>query len=373
MQKKTGVHFYINIANFDDVAEKEEAATQEVKHSIHELDTFFSSVEAYGLKHYPGMFIVEKITGSRLHMYVVSDSIPKTFETFSAVTKYAFELAGHLNTSVSKYKTLLPFIIHAGACYGPFYEFEFKRKDADEMTTIGFAANYAAKLQSLASPSRVLISENIYDALTADQKKCFSRITSAAIRKYDQTYCYDAEIAKLPVRYNFKRDFERAVEIAKKVDLQDMYFRSANQPLNYRNLSKTECKEIKGIPLFADVRDFTSQFDEDGANLEEMAVKTQNILTAMYDVVEERNGIHVQFQGDREMALFHDYSEYSCVVDAVIAGLKIIDAVKGYQVSVGVGQSFGRMFAAKIGARGEKDNILLGRTVGEADKFETKV
>ena len=44
MQKKTGVHFYINIANFDDVAEKEEAATQEVKHSIHELDTFFSSV-----------------------------------------------------------------------------------------------------------------------------------------------------------------------------------------------------------------------------------------------------------------------------------------------------------------------------------------
>ena len=28
------------------------------------------------------------------------------------------------------------------------------------------------------------------------------------------------------------------------------------------------------------------------------------------------------------------------------------------------------MFAAKIGARGEKDNILLGRTVGEADKNE---
>ena len=53
MQKKTGVHFYINIVNFDDVAEKEEAEAKEVKHSIHELDTFFSSVEAYGLKHYP--------------------------------------------------------------------------------------------------------------------------------------------------------------------------------------------------------------------------------------------------------------------------------------------------------------------------------
>ena len=165
MQKKTGVHFYINIANFDDVAEKEEAVTREVKHAIHELDTFFSSVEAYGLKHYPGLFIVEKITGSRLHMYVVSDSIPKTFEIVSAVTKYAFELAGHLNTNVSKYKTLLPFIIHAGACYGPFYEFEFKRKDADEMTTIGFAANYAAKLQDVAGRCRTLVTGTVKETL----------------------------------------------------------------------------------------------------------------------------------------------------------------------------------------------------------------
>lgn len=33
-------------------------------------------------------------------------------------------------------------------------------------------------------------------------------------------------------------------------------------------------------------------------------------------------------------------------------------------------ETIGRLFAAKIGARGEKDNILLGRTVGEADKNE---
>ena len=370
MQKKTGVHFYIDIMNFVDVVEKEEAVTREVKHSIHELDTFFSSIEAYGLKHYPDLIVVEKITGSRLHMYVVCDSIPKTFEIVSSITKYAVELARRLNADVSKYKNLLPFCIHAGACYGQFYEFEFKRKDADEMTTIGFAANYAAKLQNLAGPSHIIISENLYDALTVTQKNCFTRITPSAIRKYDQICCYDAEISKLPIKYSFKKDFERALDIARKVDLQDMHFRSLNQPLDYRNLSKTEYKKFNGIPLFADVRNFTSQFDEDGANLEKMAVKTQGILTAMYDAVEERNGIHVQFQGDREMALFHDYSDYSCVIDAVIAGLKIIDAVKEYQVSVGVGQSIGKMFAAKIGARGEKDNIFLGRTVNEADRNE---
>jgi len=113
------------------------------------------------------------------------------------------------------------------------------------------------------------------------------------------------------------------------------------------------------IPLFADVRGFTAQFDAEDSNLEEMAVKTQNILTTMYDIVENCHGTHVQFQGDREMAVFHDYPSYSCAVDAVIAGLRIIDGVKNYQVSVGVGQAYGKLFAAKIGARGEKDSILL--------------
>ena len=147
MQKKTGVHFYINIANFDDVAEKEESATHEVRHSIHALDTFFSSVEAYGMKYYPGLLLVEKITGSRLHMYVVSDSISQAFDIVSSVTKYADELTVYLKNNVSKYKTLVPFWIQVGACFGPFYEFEFKRKDADEMTTIGYAANYAAHVE----------------------------------------------------------------------------------------------------------------------------------------------------------------------------------------------------------------------------------
>lgn len=40
------------------------------------------------------------------------------------------------------------------------------------------------------------------------------------------------------------------------------------------------------------------------------------------------------------------------------------------QIELCGAETIGRLFAAKIGARGEKDNILLGRTVGEADKNE---
>lgn len=138
----------------------------------------------------------------------------------------------------------------------------------------------------------------------------------------------------------------------------------------FDELSKKECKEIDGIPLFADIRGFTTQFDKEDVNLEEMSIKTQNILTTMYNQVVENRGVHVQFQGDREFALFHNYTGYECYMDAVKTGLKMIDEVHTYGVSIGVGESLGKMFATKIGARGEKDFLLIGKTVIEADKNE---
>lgn len=370
MIRKKGIHFYINIVNLNDVVETEEAHSGEVKHAVHELDTFFSSIEAYGKRHYPEVFVIEKITGSRLHMYVESECISAAFEIVSSVSQYAYKLTTHLSEHIAKYKTLIPFRIQIGACFGSFYEFEFKRENADELTTIGYAANFAAKLQGLAQPMRICISENIYEDIGSNQQAIFTKIKTTAVRKYDQECYYEAILSRLTVNNSFDKDLEYASQIAVRVNLGDMQFRDATRQISYRNLSKMEGKKLKGIPLFADVRNFTSRFDADDSNLEEMATKTQSILTTMYDTVENCHGTHVQFQGDREMAVFHDYSSYSCATDAVIAGLRIIDGVKNYQVSVGVGQAYGKLFAAKIGARGEKDNILIGRTVTEADKNE---
>lgn len=57
-------------------------------------------------------------------------------------------------------------------------------------------------------------------------------------------------------------------------------------------------------------------------------------------------------------------------MDAVQTGLRIIDKVQEYEVNVGIGESIGNLFATKIGARGEKDNLLLGSTVTQADHYE---
>ncbi len=369
MKKLEGIHFYVNVANFNDVVTDEETRQGKVNHSIHALDTFFSSIESFGKKEFPDTFVVEKITGSRLHMYVLND-IVESYEVVEEVVKFAGDLTKYLNNDIAKYKTLLGFKIQVGACFGSFYNFEFKRENADEETTIGYAANYAAKLQGLSNIDAIAISSNIFDVLEHEKKTIFVKHNSSKVQKYGEDCYYEMPIVKLSGKIDYTESLAKSREYANKINLTDMVFRKPTKSVAFDDLSKKECKEVEGIPLFADIRGFTSQFDNDDTNLEEMTIKTQDILTTMYNQVEQNKGIHVQFQGDREFALFHNYSEYECYLDAVKAGLKMIDAVKVYGVSIGVGQSFGKMFAAKIGARGEKDFLLIGTTVIEADKNE---
>ena len=382
MQKLKGIHFYINITNFNNIILDEESKTGEVTLAIHALDTFFTSIETFGKKQSKNL-VVEKITGSRLHLYVVDDIEP-AFQIVKAVSAYAYKLARYLNSDIPKYKTLKDFYINVGVAFGKFYDFEFTTKEGfSELTTIGYAANYAAKLQALSGLNKISISEDIYDSLSEGEKKHFEQVDEPSIKKYDQDKYYTEHLGYIdsPVTIT-DADMTAAKEYANSDNLGDIDFAGVRAPLNFRSLSKTQCKKLDGIPVFADVRGFTSQFEEDDSNLEEMAQKTQQILNAMYQVSTGHGGIHVQFQGDRELSLYHNVpgqtvngmyqSEKKCFKAAILASMRMIDAAKPYAVHIGVGEDFGRLFATKIGARGEKDNILLGETVILADSMEDK-
>lgn len=382
MQKLTGVHFYINIVNFNSIILDEESRTGEVTHAIHALDTFFTSVETFGKKQSKNL-VVEKITGSRLHLYVADDLSP-AFQVVKAVSAYAYKLAKYINIDIPKYKTLKDFYINIGVAFGKFYDFEFTTRGGfSELTTIGYAANFAAKLQALSDWSKISISEDIYNSLADVEKKHFEKVDEPSIKKYGQDKYYTEYLVYVdsPVAIT-DADMTAAKDYANSDNLGDIDFSDVRVPLNFRNLSKTQCKKLNGIPVFADVRGFTSQFEEDDSNLEEMAQKTQQILDSMYRISTGHGGVHVQFQGDRELSLYHNVpaqtvngayqSEQKCFKAAVLASMRMVDAVKPYEIHIGVGEDFGRLFVTKIGARGEKDNILLGETVIRADVMEDK-
>ena len=381
MHKNQGVHFYINITNFNDILLNEEAQTRRITRSVHALDTFFSSIEAYGKKLYPKTLVVEKITGARLHLYVVDDIVP-AFQAVKAISAYAYKLCGFINKEIPKYRLLNDFHINVGVAYGKFYDFEFTTKEGfSESTTIGHPANYAAKLQAKVGMGKLSISEDIYSILPSGEKGLYEKVVDPTIRKYGHECYYVASLSRVlsPVVI-MDEEFEEVKKRANDINLSDIDFAGVRKQLDFRNLSTTQCKELEGIPVYADVRDFTSQFAEDDSNLDVMAQKTQEILEKMYRVSSAHGGVHVQFQGDRELSLYHNVpsgisdgvytAATQCYKAAVLAAMRLIDAVKPYSVHIGVGADFGRLFATRIGANGEKDNILLGETVLRADYME---
>ncbi|MCR5629591.1 adenylate/guanylate cyclase domain-containing protein [Eubacterium sp.] len=381
MKKEKGIHFYINIDNLNSIIMEEEEKTKKVSHVIHVLDAFFSSIEKYGKKLSKDL-VVEKITGSRLHLYVIGE-ITYAYEIVKAISIYAYRLVEFVNKDIAKYKSIKDLNVSIGVAYGKFYEFEFCTKDYNELTTIGYAANYAAKLQALAKHNELSVSEDIYNSLLDIEKIDYKLNEDVSIRKYKQKCFYSIGLANIKSSVEiFEEDMRLVKEYVNGTNLCDIEFSGIRAPLNFQALSKTQCKEFEGIPVYVDVRDFTSQFDEDDSNLVEMANKTQEILETMYRISTSHGGIHIQFQGDRELSLYHNIpelkenelyqNEKKCFKNAVLASMRMIDSVKKYNVNVGVGEEFGRLFATKIGARGEKDNILLGETVIIADRMEDK-
>lgn len=260
-------------------------------------------------------------------MYLYGET-EDTYEMAASIISYAVKVAEYIGSDIGKYKTLLQFKIQAGVATGRFYEFVFNKDEYEEMTTIGFACNYAAKLQGLSNIGHITVSEDVYNSISDIwERSSFVKKISSSITKYKQSCYYEARIANLKRRIVLTdREREQIRNYANQRNLTDMRFSDVTQSLSLKQLSLTNGRRIEGIPVFADVRDFTSQFKPDDSNLAEMAEKTRQILEKLYTTtVRNGGGVHVQFQGDREFALFHNVGENKCFKEAVLGGMRMID------------------------------------------------
>lgn len=102
----------------------------------------------------------------------------------------------------------------------------------------------------------------------------------------------------------------------------------------------------------------------------------------MYSAVKKEDGTHVQFQGDRESAIFNNLTDKGdFALRAIFSGMRILDKIEEInedrstdKLNVGIGCAVGRVFATRVGLRGdEKFNVILSETVKEADTAEDEV
>ena len=154
-------------------------------------------------------------------MYILDD-ISNAFKAVKRISAYAYYLTEFINQDISKYKTLLNFRIQIGCCVGEFYDFIFKTNVVEEETSIGFAANYAAKLQGLTREGYLSISSNMYNQLEADIKAEFEVKTSPEIEKYQQYCYYTVPLSAFKIETKLDEELSNVRAYANRVNLSDI-------------------------------------------------------------------------------------------------------------------------------------------------------
>lgn len=394
-QCREGLHFYINIKNFNNLVATDEK-DGDMSHMFHLLNTFLVTLERYIRDNFDtDKVFVEKLTGSRIHI-IIYGKCADSFKYFLNISSFAFKLSDYI-ASLPKYKTLPDIALQVGADFGMFYDFVFEDKDKklEEYTSIGHPANFACKLQSLADAGEIIVSKRISDNISLAQSYIVTPLDNKRqstindkypgsgneayiVEKSNRKHFFESLNNSLMFEsldnkeFNFKKYSDLADRIAEKTSYGDMDTIEPNK-MNFSNWNIKRSAKLNAAVVFADVRDFTKKFDPNGSNLKEMSEITRKVLNCMYENCEKRNGVHIQFQGDREFAFFPE----SEVKNAIVFALNLRKEIRSFYsgIEVGIGIHCGKVYASQIGLESEdnnfvKQNIMIGNTINKADTLE---
>ena len=382
-----GLHVYINIDNFESLLKKEETSQHSIKHSLKLLNSFFVAIRRY-VNHkwnFPGLH-VEKVTGSRMHLYIEIGKNSNCTKEWCAqelllLAAYSRKAIDYLNTDIAKLNKNDDATISIGADYGKFRAFEFydEKDGIDEETSIGFSANYACKLQTIVKGiSRLAVSKEVMGLMSEDAKCHFTQEKSASLIKYssDENGVYYSALLRIlstEIKVSFNPDEIR--EITNKINFSEMTFSRVKKRFNVKSLTEKDSKVFEGIALFSDIRGFTSQFKDDDSNLKEKSAQAIRGISLMIRNVLEYDGNHIQVQGDKEVAVFpleYEPENGESIRDAVNCALSIVDEMRTAKLNVGIGMSYGDVYASIVDIRGSKSNVILGETVTLGNELEDK-
>ncbi|WP_019554496.1 adenylate/guanylate cyclase domain-containing protein [Propionispira raffinosivorans] len=390
MDKTCGFHFYVNIKNIVEIINGDEGKNDDLKRSIHRLHTYFCGLTKV-VRKYGGT--VEKFTNGRCHIFLEKNETETDgnykirINDLLVATMY---FSDDIFNSIPKYKDYTRFKVQAGLDYGEFYKYDIE--GLDEFTTIGAVANVAAKLTSFSLAKEIYITDGAREQLAVEDKKMFESVDESKAKEIQECLKGSPSIYYSKYMLLNKRDEvtsfletirEEYKALANSVNLSEIEFEDARTKIDFKQLSLKKNKQITAGILFADIRGFTKLFNVSGNNLDNLKLILVHLYKKMNSAVEKHDGVRVQFQGDRIVAVFNKTYSQRCdemvrMFEAALeikAGVKEIsdkyaDELNNKQIKVGIGLCYGEFYATCLGTRGHKDKLVLGRTASSGDVAE---
>lgn len=391
MEKTKGVHFYVNIKNLIDIMNDEEITDDDLKRTLHRLQTYFVGHTKL-IQQYDGK--VEKYTGGRSHVVFDFNVNEPTYEIILETVVACFIFNNKIFNNLSKYSSYTGFSVHAGMDYGEYYDYFI---DEDEYTSIGGVANNSAKIQSYAPKNYIYVTQKFIDELPSDYKGKFIELTEEEKEEFNEKikskHFYKVHYKDIfsEERMNEIEDGlndvkERVEKESNSLYLKDIDFEACTKQLSFEGLSlKGKNKRIEeGCVICADIRGFTKLFNINDQNLDDLEEVMEKIYEIMNNVTDDTEGTKVQYQGDRIVVVYNDFNGAE---DAIIRMLRaaftlnseihdlnddidIQRKINNKKISIGIGCSFGKIIATRLGLKGNKDNIILSESYKKANKCE---
>lgn len=397
MDKFKGVHLYVNIKNLIDIIKDEEEKDDDLKRTLHRLQTYFVGHTKL-VKYYGGK--IEKYTGGRSHVLFKFEDDEAEYENILEIMVACFIFNNKIFNNLSKYSLYPKFNIHAGMDMGEYFEYNIADPNNEsEFTTIGRVANNSAKIQSYAPKDYVYITKKFYEELDSDYKEKFIELTdkekeefndkirSRTFYKAHYKSIFDDEKMK-EIEEGLSDVKDRVENESKDMNILDIIFESCVTQLSFDGLSlKGKNKRIENAGVIcADIRGFTKLFYESDQNLDDLVDVMSEIYSIMGDVVSKTLGTKVQYQGDRIVAIYNDFKDAE---DQIIRMLRaafelnqriqelnddynIQQKLNSRKIAIGIGCSSGKVMATRLGMNGNKDNIILSNSYKDANKCEDK-
>lgn len=391
MEKTKGVHFYINIKNLLEIITEEEDKDDDLKRTLHRLQTYFVGHTKL-IKKYDGK--VEKYSGGRSHIVFDFNNNDISYEKLLETVVACFIFNDKIFNKLSKYSSYTKFNVHAGMDYGEYYDYLISE---EEYTTIGGVANNSAKIQTYAPKNYIYITQKLldelpsdfqdkFDELSEDEKEEFNeKIRSKRFYKVHYKDVFD-EKRMIEIEDSLSDVKKRVEEEANGLNIKDITFESCTKQLSFEDLSlKGVNKRIdEGCVICADIRGFTKLFHIDDQNLDDLEEVMEKIYDIMDNTINDTKGTKVQYQGDRIVAVYNDFAGAE---DSIIRMLKsaftlnskiqelnddaeIQRKLNNKNISIGIGCSIGKIIATRLGLKGNKDNIILSDSYKRANKCE---
>lgn len=381
-----------------DVIKQEEEKDDDLKRTLHRLQTYFVGHTKL-IKKFDGK--VEKYTGGRSHIvFELSDDCEATFELILKIVVACFIYNNKIFNNLTKYASYPKFSVHAGMDYGKYIDYYISDSiSEEEYTTIGGVANISAKIQSHAPKNHIYITQKLLNELpsslatkfielTDEEKSNFSeKIRTKKIYKAHYKDIFDNEIME-EIEKDLDDVKERVEEESKSLNLSDITFESCIKQLSFDGLSlKSKNKRIEEAGVIcADIREFTKLFFINDQNLDELKSVMEKIYEIMGNVVSDTEGTKVQYQGDRIVAVYNDFTggedaivrmlRAAFTLNSEIQGLNddpdVQEKLKNKKISIGIGCSLGKLIATRLGLDGNKHNMILSDSYKKANECEDR-